>query len=778
MEKSILSTDTLRKDSWVKVTGEAKYTGDLLTSNILHARILTSPYAHGKIISINIEKAKDAIGVQSVITGDFSPALTGPMVCDRHPIAKDKVRYFGEPVALVVANSEEEAMNAINLIEVEYEKLPVVNSISDAIKENATLVHEDLGRYFYPATHIYPDHNSNIIDHVKIRKGNMDTGWAESDIVLESSFSIPQSDHIAMETRNATAQILRDGTVIIESSTQAPFAVKEELSKSYQISEGNIIVRTPYVGGAFGGKATVQIEFLAYLASLSVGGRKIRIANSREEDMMSSPSKLGSEAMLKIGATKEGLIKALGCTYIVDCGAYADTGPRMAKSIASGSSGPYNIDNIHCDSISVYTNHSYVTSYRGFGYVSSNFSIERMIDKLADALDMDPFDIRIKNSIKENDLTPNQVKSTLDNTGDLNKCLLRLKELMNWEKGSLINQDGKIIARGISSFWKGPNSPTNATSGSILTLNSDGSINLNFGATEIGPGMKTTVAMILAEKMKMELDRIHVVMEVDTRSTPKHWKTVASMSTYMAGNATIKAADDLIYKLKKLASIVFRCSPEDLEVANEMVYSRSQPDIFIEFKKIVHGYKYEDGKSIWGQIIASGSFIFNHLTPLDAQTGLGQPAETWTVGAQGVELEYNPKDYTYRLLKAYTVIDAGKVIHPKLSEGVIMGGMAMGLGLATREDFIYDKEGILENTSLRTYKVIRYGENPEFIVDFIETPQNSAPFGARGIGEHGILGIPSAFANAMSKAIGKDLNTIPITPEMIWRTKEVDDDSL
>ncbi len=778
MEKSRLSINSIRKDSWAKVTGEAKYTGDLLTSAMLHGRILTSPIAHGKIKNINLEKAQNASGVQSIITGDFSPSLTGPMVRDRPPIAKDKVRYFGEPVALVVANSEEEAMNAVHLIEVEYEKLKVVNSIEDAIKENATLVHEDLGRYYYPATHIYPVHNSNIIDHVKIRKGNMETGWEESEIILESSFSIPQSDHMAMETRNATAQILKDGTVIVETSTQAPFTVKEELSNTYNIPEGNIIVRTPYVGGAFGGKAAVQIEYLAYLASLSVGGRKVRISNSREQDMMSSPGKLGSEAKLKIGATKDGVIKALECTYIIDCGAYADTGPRMAKSIAAGSTGPYNIENLHCDSISVYTNHPYITSYRGFGYVTSTFAIERMLDKLGGALGIDPIEIRIKNSIREHDLTATQDISTLDNTGDLRKCLVKLKELMNLDEGRIIKKDGKIIAKGISSFWKTSNSPTNATSGAILTLNTDGSINLNFGATEIGPGMKTTVAMILAEKMNMDLDRIHVVMDVDTRSTPKHWKTVASMTTFMAGNATLKAADNLIYNLKKLGSIVLRCSEDDLEVGNERVYYKPRPDIFIEFKDIVHGYKYEDGKSIWGQIIASGGFIFNHLTPLNSETGVGKPGESWTVGAQGVEIEFDPKKYSYRLLKAYTVVDTGRVIHPKLSKGVIMGGMAMGLGLATREDFLFNKEGIIENTSLRTYKVMRYGENPKFIVDFIETPQISAPFGSRGIGEHGILGIPSAFANAMSLAVEKDFDTIPITPELIWKVKEGYNDTL
>jgi len=776
---SQIGVNTLRKDAWEKVTGRAKYTGDTISADMLHVRLLTSTYAHALIKNIDTANAMKSTGVKAIITGEDVPFLTGPMICDRPIIARKKVRYFGEPVAVVVANSEEEAMRAVHLIEVEYEKLPVVNSVEDAITKGGTLVHKDLGRYYYPATHIYPKADSNIMDLVKIRKGNMEIGWNESDVVVEESFSMPQSDHVPMETRNATAQILPDGTVIINTSSQAPFGVKEELSKTFGIPEGKIIVRVPYVGGAFGGKATIQLEYIAYIASLAVNGRLVRLANSREQDMMSSPSKIAMEAKLKIGADKEGKIKALKCTYMTDCGAYADTGPRMAKSIAASCSGPYNIENIHCDSYSVYTNHCYVTSFRGFGHTTSVFCIERIIEMLAEKLRIDPFKIRLRNAIKENDYTPTQDKVTLNNTGDLSSCLEKLRNAMNWDEGIVKStEDGKIRAKGISCLWKTSNSPTNAISGAILTLNSDGSINLNFGGVEIGPGMKTTVAMILAEKMKMSVDKIHVFMGVDSQLTPKHWKTVASMTTFMAGNAVIKAADDLIEQLKQLGSIVLKCQPEELEVGNERVYYRPNPEIYIDFRNIVHGYKYDGGQSIWGQMIASGSYIFSQLRPLDRETGKGKTGVSWTVGAQGVEIEYDPRMHTYRLIKASTVIDGGKVINPKIAKGLIMGGMSMGLGLATREDFIYNSDSILENTSLRTYKVMRYGENPDYYVEFVETPQMDGPFGARGIGEHGILGIPAAFANAISAATNIEFNSVPITSETIWKKLGEHDDTI
>lgn len=769
---SKLGVNTLRKEAWDKVTGNAKYNGDTVPIHALNAKILTSTYAHAIIKSIDIEEASKAKGIQSIITGEYFPVLSGSIIEDRPPIARDKVRYFGEPVAVVVANSEQEATKALKLIKVDYEPLPVVNSISDATKIDATLIHENLCLYHCPNTEVHPQNNSNISGYVKIRKGDMNKGWEESDIILESSFSLPQSDHLAMEARNASAEISPDGNVIIHTSSQAPFAVKEELAKIYSIPEGNIIVHTPLVGGAFGGKAAIQLEFIAYLASKSVDGKMVRISNTREEDISSSPSKIGMESKVKLGATKDGLIKALECTYLVDCGAYTDSGPRMAKAMASSCTGPYIIENVYCDSFTIYTNHCYVTSYRGFGHTASTFAIERMMDKLALSLNMDPLDLRLKNAIVEGYSSPTENKVTLSSTGNLASCILKLKESINWQEGQRrVMDNGNIRTKGISCFWKTSNSPTDAISGVILMLNSDGSINLNFGAVEIGPGMKTTIAQIVAEKMQMDIEKIHVFMNVDTQVTPKHWKTVASMTTFMIGNAAIKASGDLIAQLCSLGAIVLRCSPEELDVKDQKVYLRDNPRTYIDFKDLAHGYKYPDGPAIGGQLIARGNYMMKHLRPLDDKTGKGKTGESWTVGAQAIEIEYNPKTYTYRLLKAATAIDVGRIINPKTASGVIMGGMSMGLGLATREEFLYDHNAILENTSLRTYKLIRYGENPEYIVDFIETPQIDAPFGARGLGEHGILGIPAAFANAISLAAETDFNTLPISPELIWKTK-------
>lgn len=769
---SVIGKSIQRQEAWDKVTGNAKYTDDYIQQGILHVKMVTSPYAHAKIKTIETSEALIASGVHTVVTGESFPILCGVVLEDRPPLASDKVRYFGEPVALVVADTEREAMHAAKLVKVVYEPLPVVHSPSDALKADAPLIHEKLVQYKHAVKDVSPEPNTNIAERIKIRKGDMTKGWAQSEIIVEASYMLPKSDHIAMETRNTRAEIHSDGRVIISTSSQAPYSVKKIISKYFGIEEGKVVVKTPLVGGGFGGKAPVQLEILAYIASKSVGGLPVKLANSREDDIVTSPCRLGLEAKIKLGATKDGLLKAAEMTYLVDTGAYSDIGPRLAKSIAVGCTGPYNIENVWCDSLCVYTNHPYSTSFRGFGHASFTFCVERTLDKLAFTLGTDPLELRLRNAITPGRTTPTKVKTTSSNIGNLTSCIEKLKNVIDWGEGMRIDiGNHKIKAKGMSCFWKTSDSPTDSISSVFLTFNTDGSINLNSGVVEIGPGMKTVLAQILAEKMKMDINRIHVKLEVDTQVSPEHWKTVASMTTYMAGRATLRAAEDLIKQLKSLAAVAMRCPPEDLTIENEKVLLKQDQNIYISFKDLVHGYKYPNGNAIEGQIMGRGSFIMSHITDLDSESGKGKPGPAWTVGAQAVEIEYDTKEYTYRLLKAATVIDGGRVLNPKTVRGLITGGMCMGLGLGSREAFMYDTDGKVLTTSLRTYKVMHIGEEPQYLVDFIETPQIDAPYGQRGIAEHGIIGIPAALANALSSAAQTDLNQLPITPEYIWRTK-------
>lgn len=770
--ESQLGKDIVRKEARDKVTGAAKYTNDLIDEPMLCAKLLTSPHAHAKIISIDTGEAAAMPGVKAVITAKDNPVICGALLRDRPPLADGRVRYFGEPVAIVVADEEQKASAAARKIHVEYQLLPIVNSIQDAIKEMPVLLHEELMSYKKMIQEIYPVESTNICHHQKIRKGDMQKGWDDCDIIVEGSFSLPQSDHAAMETRAVRCTIMPDGSVIITASSQAPFSIKEQISQYFNIPEGKIIVRVPFVGGGFGGKAAVQLEVLAVIAAMSVRGKCVNLANTREEDLVTSPCHMGLESTIKLGAKNNGQIMAAAMNFYVDTGAYSEISPKLAKAIAVECAGPYHIPNLCCDCYSVYTNHPYVTSFRGFGHEALTMCLERMLDKLAFRLKIDPFQIRLVNAVKEGDLKSTQVKVTKSNTGDIVQCLERLKTLIRWEEGSRIEEENNLVrAKGISCLIKTSVTPTDAGGGVILTFNSDGSINLNCGAVEIGPAMKTAAAQMLAEKMKMSVDDVHVRQEVDTQTSPLLWKTVASMTTLIIGRAVINAAEDVIRQLLGLASIALRCEPEDLDFDNKVVFVRHDPTFHITFKDLVQGYKYPDGNSIKGPVIGRGSFVMKHLTPLDEATGKGKTGQSWTVGAQAVEIEYDTKQHTYRLLKAATVIDAGKVLNPKTARGIVMGGMCMGLGLGTGEDFVYDEDGIVENTSFRTYKMLRYGEAPDYLVDFVETPQIDAPFGVRGIGEHGIIGIPAALANAISLAAQMDVNRLPITPEYIWREK-------
>lgn len=768
---NVIGKSVPRKESLDKVTGAARYTDDYDIPGLLHARMVTSPYAHAKIKSIEYANALKASGVRAVLTGQYFPQLIGSTIVDRPPIAMDKVRYNGEPVAVVVADSEAEAEKAAQLIKVEYEALPVVNSPSEALKKDAPFVHEKLGQYKI-IDEAFPEANTNIANRTKIRKGDIKKGWAKSEVTVEASFSFPPSDHAAMETRCVRAEILPEGKVIIYSASQAPFVIKKLISYFFKVDPGKVIVNVPLVGGAYGGKTAVQLEFIAYLCSKAVGGRQVKLTNTREEDLITSPVHIGLDAKIKLGCTKAGKLTAAEITYLFDGGAYSDRAVIISRAAGIDCTGPYNIENVWCDSLCLYTNHPYATAFRGFGHPELTFSIERTMDILANKLRMDPLELRLRNAILPGDTSATQTLLNKSNLGNLPKCIQRLAELIHWEEGKLVEtQDGKVRAKGISCFWKNSNTALNAGGGAILTFNPDGSINLICGAVELGQGTKTALAQILAEKMKMDVDQIHVVMEVNTQTAPDHWKTAASRSILLVGRAILRAAEDVINQLSRIGAIALRCSPDELDVGGGRVFLRDNPKMGIEISKIAFGYTYPNGNSVGGQVIGRGSYVLKHLTILDPETGKGNPGPEWTVGASAVEVEFDKKEYTYKIIKAACVVDAGKVINAEIAKGQIAGGMNLGLSFASRESFLFADKGIIQNKQLRTYKILRFGENPEYLVAFIETPQIDGPYGARGIGEYGVIGMPAALANSLSNAAQVSLNQLPLIPEFIWKAK-------
>ncbi|HMM31564.1 MAG TPA: molybdopterin-dependent oxidoreductase, partial [Clostridia bacterium] len=297
----------------------------------------------------------------------------------------------------------------------------------------------------------------------------------------------------------------------------------------------------------------------------------------------------------------------------------------------------------------------------------------------------------------------------------------------------------------------------------------DGSVNLNTGVVEMGSGGQTNLAQILAEKLSIRPDQVHVIMGVDTRAAPEHWKTVASLTGYMAGHAVVRAADDILRQLRKNGAEAFGCLPEEIEIANGRVFWRKNPERFIDFKDIAQGYRAMDGTSVGEPVLGRGGFMLKGLSMLDSQSGKGKTGPAWTLGAQVVEVEADLKTFSYRILSASTVMDVGKAVNPELMRAMIAGGMAMGISLASRETFSYNEKGIPEMPNLRTYKLLHIGQEPDYRVGLVETPEDDAPYGLRSYSEHGIIGIPAALGNALSAAFGKEIFFLPLTPERIWR---------
>lgn len=756
-----------RVDGLLKVSGKATYTADIYSPNLLYARILTSPLSHAKIKSIDFEEAKKLSGVRSIVTGKDNPILFGIYLGDKPALAIDKVRYFGEPILAVVADSEEIAEKAIRLIKVEYEPLPFVGNSLDALKESAPIIHENMASYSHIPS-IHPEPGTNIANRTKIRKGDIETGFKEADVVIEEEFCFPPGDHVAMEPRAVICEILPDGKVVIFSSTQAPFVVRNLLSKFFGIPHEKIEIIVHKVGGGFGGKAGIQLEGLALILSKSVGGKPVKLVNKREEDIVSSPGRIGFYGKVKIGAKNDGKITAINILYIFDSGAYADYAVNISRGAAVSCTGPYNVLNVSCDSLCVYTNHPFATAYRGFGHIELSFAIERAIDILSKKLNLDPIKIRLINAIKKGDTTPTQQLMD-ESTGDLKKCIESVKELINWNEGDYIKvSENKVRAKGIACFWKPPMIPPNTDAGAIITFNENGSINLSVGVVEIGSGTQTGLAQIVASKFKIDPKMVNVVSDVITDRSPHDWTTAASRSLVMAGRATLDACDDAINQIKEIASAVLRCSKEDLDIEDGKVFIIGARDKFIELKNLVLGYVYPNGNSIGGPIIGRGKYIARFLTDIDKDTGKGEPSLEYTIGAEAVEVEVNLKDGSYKILKAACVLDAGRVINKKLAKHQVIGGINMAIGFSTTEGFVFDSRERVINNSLRDFKIPRFSEKPEYLVDFVETPQLDGPYGARGIGEEGILGIPGALSNALSRAIEKEIKKLPITFEKVF----------
>lgn len=763
-----------RIDAGEKLTGEALYTGDLRLPGMLSAAVKRSPHARARILKIDTSRAAKLPGVRAILTGDELSYRIGLYVVDKYILARGVVRHYGEAVAAVAADTLLIARRAVELITVEYEVLPPVLDPVEAFRKDAPLVHPELGDYEFVQAAFTPVPGTNIANHTKLRKGDVEAAFRRSHWLVEREYTNPSVQHVPMETHVAIAAWQAGDRVTIWTSAQSAFTVRNLFCHAFKLPRHHVRVHIPYVGGGFGGKAGVGLEPLVACLSRKASGRPVKLQATREEEFSLLPCRSGLTYRIKTGVARDGKILAQKMTMFWDSGAYADYAVNVTRASGYSASGPYEIPNAWVDAYSMYTNKAYGTAYRGFGHVEFSWGAERQMDLVARAVGMDPLKFRLLNALKPGSITLTGEKIKV-HTGSVSKCLNAAAAAIGYGKLTASEKarekrTGMKIGKAVAALQKAPAMPPFTGTVVILKMNEDGTVIANFSLTEIGAGTYTSVAQIIAERLRFPLAKIKIAFEIDTDRDPYDWQTVASKGLFLSGNAAILAADDLIGRAYEVAGAILRAAPCDLDHDADKIFVRHDPEKGVSFKEIAVGYAFPDGNAIGGPLVGVGRYIAQGLTHLNKETGQGLPALDWTYGAHGLVVEVDPKTGEYNVIKVASAFDVGRAINPAAVRGQAIGGMLQGLGTAMCEGYIYDRQGRLLNPSFTDNKIPTAMDLPEEVESMVvETPQTDGPYGARGVGEHSMIAVCAALGNALKNALGIELTHMPIRFEDVWR---------
>jgi carbon-monoxide dehydrogenase large subunit len=756
-----------RIDAREKVTGAAIFADDIqFGSSLLHARIKRSPHPHARIISIDASRAKTLPGVKVVVSGQDFPGYIGLYLKDRHIFCRDVVRYVGDPVAGVAAISEEIAEKALDLIEVEYELLEPVFDPEFGASPEAALIHPDLSQYEV-ASFIFPQPETNISNHFKIRKGDVDDAWGECAAIVERKYRIPHIQHVPIEPHVSVAKMDADGKLTLWGSSQSPFAQRNLIAQSLGISQGDIRVIAPYVGGGFGCKAGVSMEALAVAIAMKARGRPVKLLLTREEEFYTAFVRQGLVAYFKMGCDRNGNLLAMENTFYWDGGAYTEYGVNITRASGYSSSGPYEVPNLKTDSYCVYTNHPVGGPMRGFGMPEMHAGLEQCIDELAFKIGIDPVEFRMINCLKTGSSLP--TGSQMHPTG-LPECLQKVSEQIDWGARAPSGAPSKRRGKGIALMWKAPAMPPNAGSSAWVELAEDGRLNVGVGGQDIGQGAFTVAAQMAAAALGVPFEWVRIATPVDTRYSPYEWQTVASRLTWSMGNAIVNAARDARQQILEMVGEAWEEDPDNLDILNGVVISyKSEREIPLK-DMVVYGIP-KPGDQGWlgGPVIGRGNFMPTYVTGLDPETGQGQRAVVhYTVGAQAVEVEVNLDTGKVEIIRAAAAFDVGKAINPDLVEAQMEGGFVQGMSSALFESLQLEN-GVLQNPSFVDYRIATSADIPRDIKAIIvEVPQDDGPWGARGIGEHAMVPTIPAIANAIYDAVGVRLDGPPYSSERVY----------
>ncbi len=741
---NVINTPVHNIDGIAKVTGRARYTFDVYLPHMLYGKILRSPHAHAKILNINAGKALSLPGVKAVVTGQDTLGIKQGIwrrykeLCDEEILAREKVRYIGEPVAAVAAVDEDTAEQALDLIEVEYETLPAVFEQLEAIKEGAPLIHE------------HAERNINVTRHIEW--GDVDEAFRAADYIREDWFRCSSQAHMCMETHCAVASYTPEGRLTVYTSTQSHYYIQVLLAWVLGMRENDVRVISRYTGGGFGSKFELDsAQFCSSLLSMKIC-KPVKIVLSREEEFMATKRRTPMFYYLRSGVKKDGSFLAKEARVFTEGGAYTSMGATALYLTGFFQAFPYVWPSYRYDGYRVYTNTAPTSAMRGFGAPQATFTAETQIDLIADELGIDPIELRRKNAMYPGYEVPGQ--AYIQSCG-LNQCLDKVEEWIK-SRGKLPPHRGIGIAAygfmsgGIFNWFDTPY----AFSSAVIQINIDGKVDLYVGSQDMGQGSNTTMTIICAEELGVRVEDIRLHMG-DTENCPVDLGAWGSRETLMQGNAVKMAASDAKRQLLEFAAA--KLSPNivyDMDIKDRWIHLIARPERGLSYFDVVkEAIRGKDGQPV----IARG-----HYTP--HRKGMISPA--YSFGVQAVEAEVDPDTGKISLLNCVTAHDCGQVINPLGVKGQLEGAIAMAAGYGFTENLPMD-EGKLLNPNLVDYKILRTTEMPETNVFEVETYEPEGPFGAKEAGEGLTNPTAGALGNAVYHAAGVSIKDLPITPEKV-----------
>ncbi len=737
-----------RREASAKVTGRAKYVHAMRLPGMLYGKIVRSTVAHGLIKNIDTSDALAYAGVHCVITGaDIRKLIAepyyGPAFHDQPILAIEKVRYVGEPIAVVLSTDPHAAESAAHLVVAEYEELAAVFDEVDAAS-SPTIVHDVLkpAGTFPDLKHLQGRRDTNVALDYHLRRGDVERGFAEAAHIFEHEFKTQPIAHLPLEPLVSIAEP-GDSSITLHTASQSPSFVRIEIARLLGWSESQVQVKVPFLGGGFGAKLYIKLEALVTALAL-IAQRPVKISLTMEEQFYAI-TKHATTCKIKSGVSDDGRVIARRCEVWWNTGAYADIGPRVTQKSGFSAAGPYDIEHVHIDSYSVYTNRPPAGALRGFGIPQLVWAYESHTDMIARALNIDPIAFRSQNLLRDG--RP-QATGTVMRNAELDKVLCRLAQRIQWDSPLQRGTGSVRSGRGVAIGFKACIAPT--TSVALVSVNADGSCSVYCSTVDMGQGSDTAFAQIVSDVLQIPMAAIKSV-QPDTDVTPYDMATLGSRSMFHMGNAVKSAAEDARDKLAALAS--------------ELGLSLETTPINELFKK-----KY--GMQA-GNVVGVGNFIPDY-TPTDHATGLSDLITPfWMVGAAGAEVTVDTETGHVAVTRLITVADVGTPINPKIVETQLSGAALMQLGCSLYEEIEFDA-GQVTNASLADYKIPGMRDVPPVLInETVDAHHDGGPFGAKGVGETGAFAVSPAIANALDDAVGVRLTALPLGPEAVYRALRI-----